>query len=116
LKKVLRLFLLLLMLQACVAPVQAQRKVNHMGFWTFGANADWSPEPGGTLDRALAAFGELKGKYGDRFNVVVEDLHQEGTPKADGSKTAKIQIKVFVAPPSDDIERQLRALGLVYIP
>ncbi|RLJ39564.1 hypothetical protein C8C98_3306 [Acidovorax sp. 106] len=87
-----------------------------MGFWTFGTNTDWLPGPGGNLDRALAAFGELKGKYGDRVNVLVEDLHQEGTTRADGSKTAKIQIKVFVAPASDDIEGQLKALGLVFIP
>lgn len=38
---VLRLVLLLMIVQTFVVPVQAQKRENHMGFWTFGTNADW---------------------------------------------------------------------------
>lgn len=67
------------------------------------------------MDNALAGFMGMKERYGDQFQLIVEDLHQEGSPTADGSKTAKIHIKVVVSPRNMEIEQRLSKLGLTYV-
>ena len=84
---------------------------NH-GFWTLGTQKQWNDKE---LDVAFALFKRLKETYGDQFSLVVQDLHKEGTPKADGTKTAQIVIKIFVSPPNDKIEKELRNVGLTYV-
>jgi len=92
-----------------------QRENEAVGFWTFASDREWPQFEGGALDRALKEFVRLKEAYGDTFNVIVEDLNTEGTPREDGTKTAMIHIKVYVSPRNENIESTLRALGLEYI-
>jgi len=90
----------------------AEMKWVNKEFWTLGGNKQWTDQE---LDKAFAVFKRLKETYGDQFNLVVQDLHKEGSTRADGTKTAQIFIKIFVSPPNEKLEKELKELGLTYI-
>ena len=86
-----------------------------MGFWTFGGNKDWGSGKGSDMDNALVVFIQMKEKYGDQFQLIIEDLKEKGATRADGTETSKIHIKVVVEPRSIEIESQIESLGLIYV-
>ncbi len=86
-----------------------------MGFWTFGQDKQWSMESGGEMDHALTVFAQLKDKYGDQFQLIVEDQSHTGEPESSDSETVNIHIKIIVDPPSEEIESQIATLGLIYV-
>ena len=90
----------------------AEMNWGNKGFWTLGGNKQWTDQE---LDKAFAVFKRLKETYGGQFNLVVQDLHKEGSPKANGTKTAQIVIKIFVSPPNEKIDKELKDIGLTYI-
>lgn len=93
----------------------SKEKGKAVGFWTFGSDKEWVTGKGGNIDNALADFVQMKEKYGDQFQLIVEDLEQKGITKPDGTETAKIHIKIIIDPPSKEIESQIEALGLMYV-
>jgi len=105
-------FILALLLATISISALAQMNWENKGFWTFGTETEWSDQ---NLDKALAVFKRLKETYGDQFNLVVQDLHKEGKPMANGGKTAQILIKIYVTPPNQKIENELRSVGLKYV-
>lgn len=86
-----------------------------MGFWTFGYRKKWSVGQDGDLDNALAKFIHMKEKYGDQFQFTIEDLKVKGGTQADVAEAGKIHIKIVVEPRSEEIETQIKALGLTYV-
>lgn len=82
------------------------------GFWSMRADREWSASE---LDRAFDVFKRMKTTYGDQFNFVVQDLHKEGSQRADGAKTAQILIKIYVTPPNLKISKELEDVGMVYV-
>ena len=82
------------------------------GFWSMGTDHAWSEQE---LDRAFDLFKNLQAKHGDRFKLVVQDLHKEGTPMSNGAKTAQILIKVYVIPPDNQISDALKSVGMVFV-
>ena len=95
--------------------VDSQEKGGDVGFWTFGNDKEWIAGKGGNLDNALAAFVQMKQKYGDQFQLIVEDLEQKGAKRPDGTETGKINIRIIVDPPDKEIVSQIEALGLIYV-
>ncbi len=74
----------------------------------MGADREWTREE---LDAACAVFKRLKEIHGDRFHLVVQDLHPEGTPKP----KVEILIKIYVTPPDKVISKELEAVGMVFV-
>ena len=107
----LKLTLALLMATISISAL-AQTNWENKGFWSFGTETEWSEQ---NLDKAFVVFKRLKETYGDQFNLVVQDLHKEGKPMANGSKSAQILIKIYVSPPNQKIEKELRNVGLKYV-
>jgi len=60
-----------------------------MGFWTFGGNKDWGSGKGSDMDNALVVFIQMKEKYGDQFQLIIEDLKEKGATRADELKHQK---------------------------
>lgn len=97
---------------ASLGLVSAAQAVKPAGFWSMGTDHAWSEQE---LDKAFDLFKQLKAKHGDRFNLVVQDLHKEGTPMSNGAKTAQILIKVYVSPPDNQISESLKNVGMVFV-
>lgn len=105
-------FLAFLLFFTINVTVSADMNPDQIGYWSLGTDREWSESD---LDKAFSVFIRLKDTYGDQFNLVVQDLHKEGTPRADGTKTAQILIKIYVSPPNTEIEKELESVGLIYV-
>ena len=109
---IMKRLLVFLFLVTINVAAYADMNTDKGGYWSLGTDRAWSEAD---LDKAFSVFIRLKETYGDQFNLVVQDLHKEGTPRSDGTKTAQILIKVYVSPPNAVIDGELQSVGLVYV-
>jgi hypothetical protein len=72
----------------------------------------WTTEPGGPVDRALTTIARLKEAFDAELDFILVDTNKRSAAP-DGTEMATIAFHVVVKAKHDEIEPQLREVGLV---